>query len=75
MDDEEDGEPDGGEHGERKGGSVTVDDDGRVPLAVGIGKVWIDVAVDGRTWQKLVKRKLSRDFETYAQSCLAHCHS
>lgn len=41
--DEEEEEPGGGEGGEGDGGRVAVDDDGRVPLAVGVGEVWVDV--------------------------------
>lgn len=45
VDDEEDGEPDGGEEGEGEGGCEAVDDDGDVVRAVGVGKVWVYIAV------------------------------
>ena len=57
MGDEEEGEPGGCENGEGEGRGVAVDDDGRVPCAVGIGKVWVDIAIDGRPWQLSVNHE------------------
>jgi hypothetical protein len=46
MDDEEEGEPGCSENGERKRGCVTVNDYRRIPLAVRVGKVWVDIAIN-----------------------------
>ncbi len=45
VDGEEEGEPGGGKGGEGKGRGVAVDDDCDVPFSVGVGKVWVEVAL------------------------------
>jgi hypothetical protein len=45
VDDEEEGEPRCCKDGERKCGSVTVNDYRRIPLAIRVGEVWVDIAI------------------------------